>query len=186
MGRDEGFAIADVSTALLDDGKVRHLWRLLAPDVSAMCEAMTVHEATLLASWREGRRVPAEQAAPIWLPVREEIVGRLVEVRLLDRSHRIPSGSWNGWFSPAFERREAKREGGRRGGLAKAEHRASSARAELYPSVPSLPTVPSAPSRARARDAPASSARDADPRPLREIVGDPATFLGPRVSAKGR
>jgi hypothetical protein len=142
MGRDDGFSIADISTGYYDDEKVRRLWREVGNDVAAMCEALTLHQATVLASWREGKRVTVDEAAPLWLPTRPEIVAALAAVGMLDRTSKVPSRSWSGWFLPAFTRREARREAGRSGGLAKAKHRSSNATTDGYPSVPTVPTVP--------------------------------------------
>lgn len=156
MARDDGFAVADVATSYFDDEKVRQLWRRLAPDTGAMLEALGVHQSTLLASWREGRRVTVDAAAPIWLPIRESIVAELVAVGMLDRTQRVPARSWERWFGPARDRKRARVEAGRKGGLAKAEQNPSNARAVLYPSVrpsdrPSVPDRPADSKRPRAR-----------------------------------
>jgi hypothetical protein len=183
MGRDDGFAIADVAVGYFDDEKVRRLWRRLSPDVGAMCEALALHQAALLASWREGRRVDVESAAPLWLPVRQELVDHLTAVGLLDKTRRVSARSWSSWYGPAAQRREERREAGRKGGLAKAERLAkaspkrssSSARAELYPSVPS---VPSEPSSARAAARGGGAARAAGPESLYELLeGTPVASI---------
>ena len=174
MARDDGFAIADISTAYFDDAKVRRLWRLLEPDGPAMTEALALHLATVLASWRDGKRVSASEAAPLYLPVRPAIVARLVEVGLLDRSERIPARSWRSYNDPAVERREARRAAGRKGGEAKAKRSSSVAVAELKrrstrpADRPVRPSVPSdKPSSPRSR----SPEGDAAPR-----GGDPVSF----------
>jgi hypothetical protein len=164
VSRDDGFAIADVDTGLLDDAKVRALWRLLG-EPTAMCHALTIREAVLLASWREGHRVTAETSAPVWLPLPTTLLDALVTVGLLDRSHRMPRRSWDSWFGPAYARREERREAGRRGGLAKAKRSSSSATATLYPSVPSS-SIPSVPSRARPRERGGAALE-----PLADILG---------------
>jgi len=117
MSRDDGFDVADVATGHLDDPKVKALWRELAPDQARMSRALMLHFATLLASWRQGCRVTVDEAVPVWLAPDAELVTALVAVRLLDRTRRIPARSWKGWFGPAWERREARRESGRLGGL---------------------------------------------------------------------
>lgn len=115
MSRDDGFAVADLSTDLLDDPKVKALWRDLG-DQGRMGHALTLYTATVLASWRAGSRVPAADAAPVWLAVDEELVAALVRARLLDKTGRIPPKSWKGWFGPAWERREKRRKAGALGG----------------------------------------------------------------------
>lgn len=186
MGRDDGFGIADVSTKHLDDDKVRKLWRLLGPDVSAMCEAITLHLAVVLASWGSGRRMTVDEAAPLWLPVSETSVVALVEVGLLDRSKRLPSRSWATYFGPAKARREARVASGRSGGLAKAKRTSSDARATLYPSGrqagPSSPSVPSVRPKRATRPAPESGG-SAAPVPFAE--GMAAAGYDPRVRKGG-
>lgn len=116
MSRDDGFARADVSVHLLDDDKVKRLFRELGGDLGRMGHAMMLREATLLASWRDGCRRTVEEAAPLWLTVDEELVTVLIRVGLLDRARRTPRKSWNSWFGPAFERREKRRAAGALGG----------------------------------------------------------------------
>lgn len=142
MGRDDGFAIADVASDHFDDEKVRRLWRLLSPDHAAMCEAMTLRFATLLESWGEGRRVTVDEAAPLWLPLNEDLVGALIGSGLLDRSRRVPARSWTSWFDPAVARRDLRREAGRLGGLAKAKRPSSGATAPLQASPKRRSTRP--------------------------------------------
>lgn len=145
MSRDAGFAIADVASGHLDDEKVRKLWRRLGSQAE-MCEAVTLHLAVVLASWREGRRVTAAAATPLWLTASPESVAALVAVGLLDRTHRVPLRTWTEWFGAATARREARREAGRRGGLARGKQSGSNASALLNPTGrqagPSVPTVP--------------------------------------------
>lgn len=117
MSRGDGFAIADVATDLLDDDKVRALWRELGGDLTRMTHALVLHEATLLGSWRAGCRVTVAAAAPLWLPVDQELVAALQRVRLLDGSGRITAKAWHSWFDPAAMRREARRRSGELGGL---------------------------------------------------------------------
>ncbi len=113
MSRDDGFPVADVSTTHLDDPKVKALWRSLR-DSDAMCVALTVHQAVVLASWGAGHRVTAEEAAPIWLELGTSVEA-LVSVGLLDRQHRLPKRAWDAWYGPAEARRGAAREAGREG-----------------------------------------------------------------------
>lgn len=116
MSRDDGFAVADVSVHLMDDDKVKRLYRDLDGDLGRMGHAMLLREATLLASWRDGCRRTVEEAAPLWLAVDDELVAALVRVGLLDRAHRTPLRSWKTWFGPAYDRREQRRRAGKLGG----------------------------------------------------------------------
>jgi hypothetical protein len=144
MARDDGFTIADVAAGHLGDDKFRDLWRRVG-DQGAMCEAVTLHLAVLLASWSAGRRVSLDHALPLWLEARQERVDDLVAVGLLDRRRMIPVRSWTSWFGPAQSRREVRREAGRKGGKAPRKQSASNAKASLNPTVrPTvLPSVPS-------------------------------------------
>jgi len=117
MSRDDGFAVADVCVNLYDDDKVKQLYRELGGDLGRMGHAMMLCEAALLASWRDGHRRTVHEAAPIWMTVDDELVAVLVRVGLLDRGLRRPVKSWNTWFGPAHDRREARRDAGRIGGL---------------------------------------------------------------------
>lgn len=140
MGRDDGFPIADVAVGLLDDDKVRRLWRLLG-DQAAMCEAMTTHEAVLLASWGAGHRVTATDAVPLWLTPGRPILDALVAVGLLDTKERIPAKAWSSYFGPASARREAAREAGRKGNAIRWQSGGDGkAIGSQSPSLPSVPT----------------------------------------------
>lgn len=165
MSRDDGFDVADVASGLLDDPKVRALWRALG-DQGRMGQAVTLYLATVLGSWRCGSRVAVTEAVPLWLEADAELVAALVRVRLLDKAGRIPTRSWNGWFGPAWERREARRRSGALGGLrARGKRSDSDAIAELQrrysdatPDRPSGRSVrPSARKRAPARETASSN-----------------------------
>jgi hypothetical protein len=140
MSREDGFDVADVATGHLDDPKVKALWRALAPDQDRMSRALMLHVATLLASWRQGSRVTVTEAVPVWLDPDPELVAALVDARLLDKTGRIPPRSWKGWFGPAWERREVRRESGRKGGQASGKRRLSVAEPDR-PSGRSVRTV---------------------------------------------
>jgi hypothetical protein len=140
VSREDGFDVADVATGHLDDPKVKALWRALAPDQDRMSRALTLHLAVLLASWRQGCRVTVYEAVPVWLDPDAELVAALVTARLLDKSGRVPPRSWKGWFGPAWERREARRESGRKGGQASGKRRLSVAEPDR-PSGRSVSTV---------------------------------------------
>jgi hypothetical protein len=115
MTRGDGFTTADIDTGLLDDAKMRHLWRLLR-DPATMARAVVVYTAAVLASWRTGDRVTAEDAAPLWNDP-ADLLAPLVTVGLLDAEHRVPLHVWTAWYGPAYARTEAKRGGGRIAGL---------------------------------------------------------------------
>ena len=165
MSRDDGFAVADIDSGYLEDAKMRELWQRIR-DEDRMARAVLLHKATLLASWRHGERVTVAQASPTWLTVDADLVGHLKAVRLLDRDGRVSRASWSHWFGAACARRDAKREAGRAGGLARARNKASGATAEpqqrsgsaqpVRPSVPAYPTVPSD----RPSGSPSDDARD--------------------------
>ena len=115
MSRGDGFATADIDTGLLDDAKMRALWRLLR-DPEMMARAVVAYTAAVLASWRTGDRITAEDAAPFWDDP-ADLLSPLVAAGLLDAEHRIPIHAWTAWYGPAYARTEAKRGGGRIAGL---------------------------------------------------------------------
>lgn len=158
MSRDDGFAVMDVSTDIVNDPKVRKLWRH-APDHASA--AFTAYVATIAESWKAGRRVSIDDAWPAFLPFDQAAVEALAHVRLLDRTGRVTTKAWAGWFESAHARRAASRERYRRANEkrhvdATDEPRGSNAdtHATVPPVSPSSPTEPSSrPSRA-ARDEP--------------------------------
>jgi hypothetical protein len=180
MSRDDGFDVADVNTGHLDDPKVRSLWRALGPDQDAMSRALLLHFATILASWRQGCRVPVDEAVPVWLDPDAALVDALRAAGLLDRSGKLPARSWKGWFSPAWERREVRRESGRLGGLrAKGQRPVSDAIAMLQaPDSGATPDRPTGRSVRTVRqdrpsvagEAPKNGARATTTRTLAELV----------------
>lgn len=105
MSRRAGFATADIATDLLDDLKVRTLYRA-SPEKAA--EGIVLYLAVVLSSWKEGQRVPAQQAAPLWLNVGDlaALLARL-DIGLLDSTGRIPEHAWASWYEPAARRRDA-------------------------------------------------------------------------------
>lgn len=113
MSRDDGFQTADISTVLLDDAKVRKLARR-CPDDGELAAALVVYIATVLGSWREGRRLTASETES-WVDPNPERMGHLQAVGLLDAAGRVPSPAWERHFRPAWERREGARAGGRKG-----------------------------------------------------------------------
>lgn len=178
MSRGEGFAVADIKVSHLDDDKVRELWRRVQPDVALMTECVTLHLAVTLDSWGAGRRSNAEQAAPLWLPVRQEAVDHLVAVGLLDRTGKVPPRSWEKHFGPARERRGRRVEAGRSGGLASGKQRSSNASASLNPSNrPSIQPSVRPPRPGARRVAP-----DAGPAKLGELIA--GTPFGEEVARR--
>lgn len=111
--RDDGFPIADVSTTLLDDPKVRKLSKRY-PDDGALAASICVFMATLLGSWREGRRLTASEAES-WIEPTDERLADLRDVGLFDAKNRVNAKAWEAWFRPAWERREQARANGRKG-----------------------------------------------------------------------
>ena len=155
MARDEGFAIADISTAQLTDPKVRRLWRECAGNVNLMNAAMMLYHATVLESWQHGQPIAAENAAPFWML--ELPLAPLKAAEMLTEEGFVPEHAWESWYGPAHKRRAERQESGRKGGLASGRRRkkpaqaepkqsftngAGAVEAELNPSV--LPSVRSA------------------------------------------
>jgi hypothetical protein len=107
------------------------------------------YTAVLCESWKAGRRVTIEDAWPSILPYDAAIVAALRAVTFIDRRGMIATHSWDGWFGPAYRRREAARAAGRDGNARRwgsdrvAIGSGSGADPRSYPSVPSGPTVPS-------------------------------------------
>jgi hypothetical protein len=116
VSRDEGFAIADTSTALPADPKFNVLWRRLR-DKPAMCEGRTIYEDVRLASWAAGKRVTVGEAASLWLDPDPAVLAAMVAVGLLDDDHRIPEHVWATWYGTAYARRDDARLRGQIGGL---------------------------------------------------------------------
>lgn len=153
MARDEGFETADVSVDLFDDDRVRKLARSVT--VPELERAMIVYMAVLLASWREGRRVKPEDAAPLWLPS-DRLVNApelLAGVGLLDRQGRIPARTWAKWYDPVRERRSRNRERWARYNAQRTGNTAELPRGSDAGTAPSVPfrSDPIRTSRARGR-----------------------------------
>jgi hypothetical protein len=109
MSRLEGFAIADVDVNVLSDLKLR---RLRASLDEAEANATTLlYLAVVLSSWRDGERLAAIEAlSPV--AATPDRIAILQVVGLLDRDGLLPEHVWEGWFRPAWDRRESKRAGG--------------------------------------------------------------------------
>lgn len=188
MSRSDGFVIADINVELFNDPKYRALWRVLR-DPDKMARAAVVHLATILTSWGHGERLPANLCAPLWLETCEDEVAALAAVGLLDPDGMLDAETWEGWFGAARDRRQERRDSGRRGGIAR-----SLATAQLSANG-STATAPLRESRTRPyrtdRTDPTNAgagARDATPpRPLRDLMAeaglDPS--LLPKVDESG-
>jgi len=118
MNRDESWPIADISTSLMDDPKIKALARALR-DPRATAAAVTLYQAAVLASWREGTRVTIDAAQPAWwTDPADDLVAALVAVDLIDGTTRtIPLRTWRSWYFPAAKRRRAIRRKQSLGGL---------------------------------------------------------------------
>ena len=119
MSRGDGFRTADIDTGLLDDAKMRALWRRLRGSGMSMADAVVVYVAVMLASWRTGERVTADDATPHYVNPDglTDLLAEMAAVGLLDSEYRIPLHVWARWYGPAYVRTEAKRGGGRIAGL---------------------------------------------------------------------
>lgn len=106
MTRDEGFAVMDVSTSLLQDPKVRKLQRH-APDRWPV--AMIAYLSAMSESWKAGRRVSIEDAWPVGLPFDQLAADGLAQVGLVDASGLIVPRTWRSWFGKAKSRRAKTR-----------------------------------------------------------------------------
>lgn len=109
MSRAEGFAHADIDTAILDDPKVRALVRATRNEaLTARC--LVGYVATVTASWARGERVTLQDAAPLWVTGLDLLSERLGSAGLLDAEGRIPAHAWDSWFGPARDRRQNGRD----------------------------------------------------------------------------
>jgi hypothetical protein len=148
VSRDDGFAVMDVSTDIVNDPKIRKLWRH-APDHAAA--GFTAYVATLAESWKAGRRVTIDDAWPAFLTFDQAAVEALVHVGLLDSRGRVTAKAWGGWFESARKRRDQSRDrwaryNAKRDAEATAVPRGSDGvtATSVLPSVrPSVPTEPS-------------------------------------------
>lgn len=106
MSRDDGFAVMDVSTDLVNDPKIRKLYRH-APDHAD--RAVVAYLSTMGESWKAGRRVNVDDAWPAFIPFDQSAVAALVHVGLIDGRGMVMSKAWRGWFGPADDRRRKAR-----------------------------------------------------------------------------
>jgi hypothetical protein len=170
MTRDEGFRTADVDTGLLDDPKMRALWRSLR-DPAAMSRAVVAYLAAVLSSWRTGERVTAEDAAPLWSEPDPDVLDAMTTAGLLDAEHRIPAHVWTSWYEPAAERQQNFRASNRLGGLrAKGTRTREEALALL--NAPTVPVI-----------VPVTVATDTPARPYRPVLTVPTVPARPITTA---
>lgn len=112
MSRGDGFAVMDISTAILSDEKFKRLARQ-CPERVTTC--VVAYIAVCSQSWRTGRRQAIEDAWPLSLaPFDADAVDAMTVVGLLDRRGQIPVKTWREWFTRAQERRDKSRERWRR------------------------------------------------------------------------
>jgi hypothetical protein len=123
--RDSGLLRADIDVGLLLDPKFVRLLRLM-PDNGERAITVLVYVQTLLASWREGRRMTAVEAEALW-EVTPERMAVLHTLGLLDAQGRVPKHAWERWFEPARARISRRREAGRLAGLRSGEVRSRKA-----------------------------------------------------------
>lgn len=111
MSRDDGFAVMDVSVDIVNDPKIRKLYRHSPEHAGA---GFAAYIATMGESWKAGHRVTVEDAWPAFLPFDPAAVAAMIHVGLLDAKGLVSSKAWRSWFTPAQSRREAVRERWRR------------------------------------------------------------------------
>lgn len=111
VSRDDGFAVMDVSVDIVNDPKIRKLYRH-SPDHAGV--GFLAYVAVMGESWKAGHRVTIEDAWPAVLPFDPAVVDALVRVKLIDAKGFVSMKAWKSWFTPAESRREAARERWRR------------------------------------------------------------------------
>lgn len=111
MSRDDGFAVMDVSVDIVNDPKIRKLYRVAPEHASA---GVVAYVATMGESWKAGERVTVEDAWPAFLPFAIPAVEAMKQVGLLDAKGFVSTKAWRGWFDPAKTRRDAVRDRWRR------------------------------------------------------------------------
>jgi hypothetical protein len=109
----DGFRVADHDPRFLHDAKVRRL-RREAPDDGEGAIRTLLYLALRDTSWHDGDRLQLEDADSPYEATPERTAA-LVSVGLIDGDRRIPAESWEGWFRPAWDRREKMRTAGREG-----------------------------------------------------------------------
>lgn len=116
MNREDGFPIADIDVGLFHDQKVLALARRLK-DERETAAHVALYVNLILESWSAGDRVQLDEALPAWwVGDPEDARIALLAVGLIDDESRLPVEAWGGWFVPAFDRREKRRQSGAEGG----------------------------------------------------------------------
>ncbi len=127
IDRDLGLMRADIDVHLLHDPKMLRLLQHI-PDERERAITVVVYLETLLASWREGRRLSAEEAAGLW-GVTPDRMTTLATVGLLDAEGRIPGHAWARWFERPRPKSNSAgrraRKAGLRSGVVRARKAAS-------------------------------------------------------------
>lgn len=176
MSRDDGFAIMDISTSLVEDPKFRTLARRHPAQLAA---AGWAYVGLLATSWREGERLTLEEGWPVLLPWDPEAAEALREVGLVDDETRVPGSVWDGWFGVAFQRRALGRE---------RQHRADVKRGRIAPSGPPSSVRPSGPTdRPSVRPSgPSSDQHRSNAGPSGDhVVTTPTNGRNPAIPAEG-
>jgi hypothetical protein len=157
MSRDDGFAVMDVSTDLVNDPKVRKLFRH-APDHAAC--AFLAYIATVAESWKAGRRVNVDDAWPGFVPFDKAAIEALAAVGLLDKTGRVTVKAWRGWYVAANQRRLKSRERWARYNAHRDGDTTDPPRGSDGPTATSVPPVlPSSPSGPTGSSVPPARAR---------------------------
>lgn len=145
MSRDDGFAVMDVSVDLVNDPKVRKLYRY-APDHAD--RAVVAYVSTMAESWKAGRRVTIDDAWPGFVPFDKPAVEALAHVKLIDRTGRVNAKAWREWYEVAKARRDKSRDRWARYNRHRDADATSLPRgsdADTATSVPPVPSVRSSP-----------------------------------------
>ena len=108
-----GWTTADVSVVMLEDRKLARL-RHEAPDEGEGAIRSMLYVGLVLASWRDGERIPLAELSGVYT-VSTERFEALRDVGLVDDKGRIPAKSWTGWNGPAEARRDQRRAAGKLG-----------------------------------------------------------------------
>lgn len=175
MSRPDGFAVMDVDVGIVNDPKVRRLFRY-APDVAQA--AFVAYVAVMGESWHRGRRVSVDDAWPAIVAFSRPAIDALIDAELLDARGLIPLKVWRNWYEVAFERRQKARNRWGRYNEKRGDHEVNTtpvprgSNAATMATDPILPTDPTV-RRARARATPAGARVAAvDARPLSEIIAE--------------
>lgn len=114
--RNDGFGWADIDTGYYSDTKVKALARRVRDPIRTAAW-LDLHKSTIIESFRLGRRVTMDDAAPYFWTDLEEARADLIAVGLLDADSMLPAGAWDKWFTGPQERKRGKVWGGTVSGL---------------------------------------------------------------------